>query len=267
MCRRIFVCFVVAVLAACGGADSDQPTADAVSGEKGSSPMAEVTGTVGYRERMALSPEAVVSVQLLDVSRADAAAITVGEQTIESPGQAPVAFAITYDPDAIDERNSYAVRAEILDRGQLIFTTDRHYPVITRGAMNEVSLVLLRTGGKAEESTGPGGTRWRLTALGERPVAAEPEGKEIHINIDSRAGQAGGHSGCNNFTGSVVIDGEQISFGPLAVTSMACAEGMDQEQAFLQALSVVNRYEMESGALRFFDGEALLASFEAANVD
>jgi heat shock protein HslJ len=31
---------------------------------------------------------------------------------------------------------------------------------------------------------------------------------------------------------------------------MGCADGMDQEQAFLQALSAVNRYERKSGTLR-----------------
>mgnify|MGYP000231719118 CR=1 FL=1 len=35
---------------------------------------------------------------------------------------------------AIDERMSYAVRAQIHDRGALLFTSDTHHPVLTRGA-------------------------------------------------------------------------------------------------------------------------------------
>src|SRR5258708_34753519 len=43
-----------------------------------------VTGTVTYRQRIALPRQAVVQVQLLDVSKADAPAIVIAEQTIET---------------------------------------------------------------------------------------------------------------------------------------------------------------------------------------
>jgi uncharacterized lipoprotein YbaY len=103
-----------------------------------------VSGTVSYREKMALSPDAVINVKLLDVSLADIPAVTLGEQTIKNPGNVPVSFSITYDPLSIDERHSYAVRAEIRDQGQLIFTTDRNYPVITHNTGNNTDLMLLR---------------------------------------------------------------------------------------------------------------------------
>ena len=72
-----------------------EPTAEP---EPTSEPPAVVTGTVTYRERIALSPQAVVEVKLEDVSRADAAAVTIGEQTITNPGQVPIDFEIEYDP-------------------------------------------------------------------------------------------------------------------------------------------------------------------------
>lgn len=68
-----------------------------------------VTGTLAYRERIALGPETVVEVKLADLSRADAPAITIGEITIENPGQVPIAFEIEYDPAAIDARFEYAI--------------------------------------------------------------------------------------------------------------------------------------------------------------
>jgi putative lipoprotein len=104
-----------------------------------------VTGTVTYRERMALTPGAVVEVKLLDVSIADATAKLIAEQTIRPQHQVPIPFELVYDPAEIDARFTYAVRATIRDRDQLLFTTDRSYRVLTHENPNHVDLVLVRT--------------------------------------------------------------------------------------------------------------------------
>lgn len=105
---------------------------------------ARVTGTVSYRERLALLPGVVVKVQLADVSRADAAAIVIGEQVITTDGnQPPFRFALPYDPAAIKPQSTYAVSARMEDaNGRLRFITDQRYAVITRGAPTHVDLVL-----------------------------------------------------------------------------------------------------------------------------
>ena len=46
-----------------------------------------VTGTVDYRERMALPPDAVVEVRLSDVSRQDVAAPVIAETTVLPEGR------------------------------------------------------------------------------------------------------------------------------------------------------------------------------------
>ena len=48
-----------------------------------------------YRERIALPPNAVLSVQLADVSLADAPAAILGEQKIDPAGQVPIKFEIS----------------------------------------------------------------------------------------------------------------------------------------------------------------------------
>ncbi len=106
-----------------------------------------VTGTVTYRERIALLPDAVVEVQLLDVSLMDVAATLIAEQTITPQHQVPIAFELPYDPADIDERLSYAVRATIRIGEKAMFITNRSYPVLTRGTPNHVDLVLVRDGG------------------------------------------------------------------------------------------------------------------------
>ena len=128
------------LLAGCTGISA------APSGGGGSA--ARVTGTVTYRQRVAMPPSAVVKVQLIDVSRADAPATVLGEQIITAGGkQVPLSFEIPYDPAKIDPRFSYAVSARIEDGGRLLFISDQRYAVITRGAPNHVDMVLRAVGG------------------------------------------------------------------------------------------------------------------------
>ena len=143
MITRILGAFVVSLLVgaamACGDAtQSPTPTFPQAVVEPTPPPTVAargvVTGTVTYRERVALRPDAVVEVKLIDVLMADAPAVTIGEQIIENPGQVPVAFEIEYDPADIDPRLSYAVRAVIKEGGKLAFTTDTRYSVITRNS-------------------------------------------------------------------------------------------------------------------------------------
>jgi putative lipoprotein len=103
-----------------------------------------VTGTVTYRERIALPPDAVVQVQLLDVSLMDVSAKLLAEQIIKPQHQVPIPFKLVYRPGDIDERMTYAVRATISNGDKLLFVTDRSYPVLTRGRPEYVDLVLIR---------------------------------------------------------------------------------------------------------------------------
>ena len=113
----------------------------------GGASMAKVTGTVTYRERIALPPTAVIKVQLVDVSRADAPAIVLGEQFMHAAGkQVPFAFEIQFDPARIEANYSYAVQARIEVDGKLRFISDRHYAVITGGAPTHVDIVLRSVG-------------------------------------------------------------------------------------------------------------------------
>jgi putative lipoprotein len=113
----------------------------------GGASMAKVTGTVTYRERVALPPTAVITVRLVDVSRADAPAIVLGEQIMQAAGkQVPFSFEIQFDPAKIEANYSYAVQARIEEDGKLRFVSDRHYAVITRGAPTHVDMVLRSVG-------------------------------------------------------------------------------------------------------------------------
>ncbi len=126
------------VLVACGGEESTSTAPPALS---------VLEGTVTYRERMALRLDAVITVRLQDVSRADAPAVRLAEQVIPARGQSvPIPFRLEYDPARIDERGSYVVRAEIRGgQGELLFTTDTAHPVLSRDApKNGVEVLVVR---------------------------------------------------------------------------------------------------------------------------
>jgi putative lipoprotein len=93
-----------------------------------------VTGVVTHTVQMALPGDAVVFVQLTDVSQVDAPAQTIGDQTINNPGQAPIPFNLAYDPSVVDPGRTYAVQARITDgTGTVFMQTTTQYPVITQG--------------------------------------------------------------------------------------------------------------------------------------
>ncbi len=103
-----------------------------------------VRGQASYRERIALLPGAVFEATLEDVSRADAPAAVLGAVRLDDVNRVPIRFEIPFDSRQVDERHAYAVRARILAGGRLAFTSDRAYPVLTRGHGEEVELLLVR---------------------------------------------------------------------------------------------------------------------------
>ena len=86
---------------------------------------ASITGTVTYRERLALTPGAIVAVHLRDTSLMDVASVLIAEQVITNPGQVPIAFEVHYNEDDINPRNTYSISARITEAdGRLAFIND-----------------------------------------------------------------------------------------------------------------------------------------------
>ncbi len=136
------ISLLLLALAACG--DDAGPANATVEVPSGKSPNASVSGTVTYRERIALSPNAKLVVSLRDVSYQDAAAPLIARQTIEGPGQVPIKFKVEYNRDDIDSRNIYSVSARIIEAdGRLAFTNDTAYDVITGGNPSKVDMLLV----------------------------------------------------------------------------------------------------------------------------
>lgn len=121
--------------------------------------MESVAGTLTYSELTTLSDEAVVEVELADVSVADGPAEIVSSQRIRKPGPFPVHFKLDYPPGRIDPTHRYTVQARIREGEQLAFATDAAYPVITAGNPKtlQVAVVAIGSGESVDAVAANGG--------------------------------------------------------------------------------------------------------------
>ncbi|RTQ47908.1 lipo-like protein [Hymenobacter gummosus] len=131
---------LAALLTACA-----KPTTQNATGAPVAVVQDSITGTVAYRERQALPSDAVLQLQLQDVSRPGSAATVVATSTALTQGrQVPLKFSLPYDTLRIDPTNTYAVQARIEVGGRLLFANDAAYPVITRGNPKRLQMTLRR---------------------------------------------------------------------------------------------------------------------------
>ena len=104
---------------------------------------------------------------------------------------------------------------------------------------------------------------WKLTRLGDVPVIVGERQREPHFILRPDAGQLGGFGGCNRLLGGYRLDGARIELSPVASTMMACPEGLDTEEAFVDVLGRAASWSILGEHLELFDpGGARLARFE-----
>ncbi|QYK50345.1 MAG: YbaY family lipoprotein [Anaerolineales bacterium] len=95
---------------------------------------ARISGIVTYRQRIALPPGAQVTVQLADISLADAQAVVLGSTTFTTESQVPLPFTVEYDSADIQANHTYALQAEIRDsEGKVLFRNATAFLVLTNG--------------------------------------------------------------------------------------------------------------------------------------
>ena len=224
-----------------------------------------IQGTATYRERMALPPTAVFEATLEDVSRADAPAAIVASTRVTSPGNPPIAFTITYEPRRIVPEHRYVVRGRIAVDGELLFTTDTAIPVITQGSPTDVSMLLRRApaGGTTSAAKPLTGTYWKAIELDSKSIPSQAGTREVHLQFQMD-GRVAGFDGCNQMTGPYTQSGDNLTFGRMAATQMACMNTSGTEQAFRGALEHTSRFRIAGDRLELFnDAGTRLAAFVA----
>jgi putative lipoprotein len=92
-----------------------------------------VTGSVNIRQRIALPPDAILTVTLSDASLADAPSKVIAQRAVRTDGkQAPFNFVLPFNPADIQPNARIILSAAITVNGQLIFITDTIQEVVNR---------------------------------------------------------------------------------------------------------------------------------------
>jgi putative lipoprotein len=255
-----FLYVAAAVLAGCEVANDDAAPAAA---------EARLVGTVLYRERMALPADATVEVRLEDVSRADAPAEVLAEQTIATEDrQVPIAFELRYAAEAIRPDRRYGIRAVIRGpAGELLFTTTTPHAVLENGAPSQdIEIVLQRAAN--EPNLGAGAPSpvddvlfgaWLLVtfqeASGLEEAVADGQRYTIEFTPD---GRFSGQADCNRYFGGYMRPAPgRLEMSDVGTTLAACPPE-SRSTDFLRAIGTATRYELAGPELKLFGGGDVL---------
>ena len=95
------------------------------------------------------------------------------------------------------------------------------------------------------------GSDWKLVSIG-------PSGAEVDVVAGTTVtlrfgedGRASGSTGCNSYSGTYQVRGDNVSFSRLVSTRRACLDqnANQQEQRFLSTLEAANRFRLSSNRL------------------
>lgn len=77
-------------------------------------------------------------------------------------------------------------------------------------------------------------------------------------------GRVLGYTGCNRLQGSYTLDGNNLTFPPLAMTRKACMANRELERGFTDGLGDTRRYQIDGSQLVLLKGEMELLRFDPA---
>lgn len=116
---------------------SASPSGPAITGPN-------VSGTVNISQRIALPPDAVLTVTLSDASMSDAPSRVISQNVARTGGkQAPFTFILPYNPKDIQPNARVILSAAVTVNGQMTFITDSVKEVVNRGQGTRADLQLV----------------------------------------------------------------------------------------------------------------------------
>lgn len=217
-----------------------------------------ISGEVTYLERIALPPDGLLRISLVDLEAPDQPRVKA-EGAIATPGQVPLTFRFNLDDKVIATDKRYGLRAEILSGLQLWFRNAEPVPVDLAATENLRVVVSFvgetRTAVKVDPAPLLSVT-WTAIEIGG--IAVTPEESTLSIGADKRTG---GRGGCNSYFTQARIDGAGLSFAPVAATKMACSETvMAQEAVFFAGLAETRGWRIVEETLELLgtDGKVLM---------
>ncbi|MBW8182401.1 YbaY family lipoprotein [Shewanella nanhaiensis] len=104
----------------------------------------EIQGEIWFKERIALPQEAVLTVQIKDVSLMDAPAVVIAEIERDNV-TTPAPFQFVINRDQFEQGHTYAVGANISLNGKLMFINTQAYQ-IDLGSSEPMSVLVQKVG-------------------------------------------------------------------------------------------------------------------------
>jgi putative lipoprotein len=220
------------------------------------------TGEVTYRERIALPPDADLTVTLVTIDASGAPHAIGATAPIPARGQVPLQFVLNVRSDAIMDDQDYGLIAEIRASGVPVF---RNFAPVLVDPLAPLPVLIivsfdppppvplpepLPVEGELEVTAVLFDAIWTVRNISGHAVL---EATDVSLSIapDRRAG---GNGGCNSYFTEAMFDGPALRFGPIAGTRMACDSAvMQQEAAFFAALAATASYELDGGTLYLLD--------------
>lgn len=133
-------------LAGCADKSADVPTptlGSQTAGQQAAIAQPNVSGTVWIRQRIALPPDAVLTVTLSDASVADAPSKVLAQRAVRTEGkQSPFTFVLPFNPADIQPNARILLSAAVMVDGKMAFITETVKPVINGGGTKQ-ELVLV----------------------------------------------------------------------------------------------------------------------------
>lgn len=93
-----------------------------------------VSGTIWIKQKVALPPDAVLTVTLSDASLADAPSKVLAQRAVRTEGkQAPFSFVLPYNPSDVQPNARILLSAAVTINDKLVFITDTVQEAINHG--------------------------------------------------------------------------------------------------------------------------------------
>ena len=150
-------------------------------------------GTITADDGVTWSEDAVAVVTLVDMSAKPEAGAILGQERIDNPGAAPIAYEVLYDDARVDPKGAYAAYATIVD-GDSVYATALPVPALTGGPDTGVDLAIAAVPDYPASITGsvtpPAGITLSPTAVTTEILVKETTGTPIGVRtiVESTSG-------------------------------------------------------------------------------
>lgn len=219
-------------------ADDEAPQRNARRGRDDRDEGIVVAGALTWDEEP-LPADALAVVRLEDVSRADAPATLLAEETFNLSGGPPATFTIAVT-NAVDERARLSLRAQIVSGADLLYVTDTHNAVPSRWGRHRMELRLVRVapapseGGALAEGFAGGSYECAGEAVDiefgeDTAFVTQPAGDVVELDLLNPSADLSAQRTFTNGRLTVILepggmDGPRILFGRGRMIPQACRE-------------------------------------------